>query len=145
MNISILDLDLKNLSSVVKQTITAINEEDYTLNYLESYQDIDLNGEAHLTTLGFSFMRVKSAAVLFSEDDDKFNEQYLNATEKIAHNCLTAINDLFDDIDNPGVKPVQIQNIRDEHITWTTDDNDRLTFDLADDSLSITLYLSGQY
>lgn len=145
MTTNILDLSFTNLSSIIVSTVSNINSENHIISYLEQSQHLEFEGESSITILGLSFTMYPSMADTLSPEYESLQQKYLDAQEEIFKQILNAIENLFKDITEPRFKPEQITPTESCHKTWITPDNDRLTLDLADDSLIITLYLSGQY
>lgn len=137
--INLTDLDLNAINAKVNELITGINEDNWVITYNKQQVALDFNGEAHLEVLGYSFTPTKDASIL---DIDYDKNPYYQAQEHIFNQVRQMLADFMSTTEVEYEIKTDTEN---NHITWYTHDNDHLNLDFADDSIIITLYLSGQY
>lgn len=131
--ITLSDMDLLAIKSKIEETLLDINTKHakMLIHHTTQYIHQEYEGETYLMILGFSF---KPA---FNPDEDYY--QAMNTARDTAISC---INRFLNTVEQP-IKLITLPNA--DHATWISGDGDRLTLDTADDSLILTLYLSGQY
>jgi hypothetical protein len=135
--IHLADMDLLAIKSKIEENLLQINTKHgkMLIHHTTRYTHQEYEGETHIIILGFSF---KPA----SNHNDDYYHDYYQAMDDAQYTAISCINNFLETIDQP-VKRVTPTSI--DHVTWLSKDGDRLTLDAADDSLILTLYLSGQY
>lgn len=131
--IQLADMDLLAIKSQIEETLLQLNNEysRMLIHHTTQYTSQEYPGEAYLMILGFSF---KPA---FNNDDD-----YYQAINDARDTAISCINNFLDTAEQ---SIELITPTSTDHAIWVSTDGDRLTLDAADDSLILTLYLSGQY
>lgn len=127
------DLDLIEIKSKIQENLFQINIKHgkMLIHHTTQYIHQEYEGEAHIMILGFSFKPASN-----------HNNDYYQAMNDARDTAISYINDFLETLEQP-VKLVTPTST--DHVTWLSKDDDRLTLDAADDSLILTLYLSGQY
>lgn len=136
--INLTDLDLNAINAKVNELITGINENNWVITYNKQQIALDFNGEAHLQVLGYSFTRTMGAQI----PDDYDSDPYFQAQNHLFNQIRQMISDFMSTTEVEYEIKTDCEN---NHITWYTHENDHINLDFADESIIITLYLSGQY
>lgn len=131
------DLDLIEIKSKIEENLLQINTKHgkMLIHHTTQYIHQEYEGETHFIILGFSF-RPAFSITSINEND------YYQAMNDARDTAISYINDFLDTLERETklVTPTSA-----DHCSWVSIDKDRLTLDAADDSLILTLYLSGQY
>lgn len=135
--ITLSDMDLLAIKSKIEETLLQCNNEysKMLIQHTTQYIHQEYPGEAHFIILGFSF---KPAFNLTDDTED----DYYQTMEDARDTAISCINNFLDTMEQ---SPNLVTPTNADHATWLSIDGDRLTLDAADDSLILTLYLSGQY
>lgn len=135
--LNIQDLDFNQLQEVIEQELKNANNEwsqGLLIGHTTQRYHMELAGEANMDILAISYFR--GPHIDEETEDEYYAVQDTNRDD--IHNFISHYMALTNDGPHT-YKPAE------DHEAWTTKDNDRITLDLADDSLVITRYLSGQY
>lgn len=137
--IQITDLDLNAIHSKVNEIISDINSGNWVITYNKQQVALDFNGEAHLEILGYSFTRTMGTPT----PDDSDSDPYYQAQNHIFDQIRQMIADFMHTTEQ--VYTVHVRDNECNHMVYLTENLDYINLDFADDSITITLYLSGQY
>ena len=137
--IQITDLDLNAIHSKVNEIISDINSGNWVITYNKQQVALDFNGEAHLEILGYSFTRTMGTPT----PDDFDSDPYYQAQNHIFDQIRQMIADFMRTTEH--VYTVHVRANECNNMVYLTENLDYINLDFADDSITITLYLSGQY
>ena len=139
--LNIQDLDFNQLQEIIENELRNANnnwKQGLLIGHTTQRYHIELAGEANMDILAISYFR---GPQVDDETEDEYYAVQDNNRDDV-HNFIAHYMALV--TKDSEYKPYQYKPAED-HETWTTKDDDRITLDLADDSLVITRYLSGQY
>ena len=131
--IHLADMDLLAIKSKIEENLLQINTKHgkMLIHHTTQYTHQEYEGETHIIILGFSFKPASN-----------HNDDYYQAMDDAQYTAISCINNFLKTLDQPVKLFIPTST---DHVIWLSKDRDRLTLDAADDSLILTLYLSGQY
>ena len=136
--LTIQDIDFSQLLEIIEQELSKANNNwpnGLLIGHTTQRYHMELAGEANMDILAISYYR---GPHINEETEDEYYAIQDNNRDDI-HNFIFQHLKFMATDDSYQYKPTN------DHESWTTKNNDRITLDLADDSLVITRYLSGQY